>query len=313
MISSCAAGNARLLEAASLRFGDDGEDDLVTEDADEPGAPALAGLTVLLAEDNLTNQMVATQMLESLGAETALANDGEEALALLRERRFDVGLIDIEMPRLSGLELIVRLRAGPEPIASMPLIALTAYVMREHRAAIEDAGADGIIAKPILSIEKFGSDILAHVRKRRSRGAAPPEPAASRAAETRRDFRPGLATKKRHSVGAEIDRAVFDRLWASFDEARQEKLAACLTEDIAAACEDLAAAICSRNFKGVRAATHILMAVAGSIGAVRLQGLAQRLNSAGHASNDCMLDDDGSDLLLEAERVLRFVHCGKEA
>ena len=254
-------------------------------------AMPLAGMTILLAEDNPTNQLVAVQMLESLGAEVTLAVDGAEALVILGGRSFDAALIDIEMPRVSGIDLIRRARADPGPVADMPMIALTAYVMREQRAAIEEAGADGIIAKPILSIEKFGDDILAFVRQRRDRLA------------------PGAAAQSAAPAAAVpgMDKAIFNRLWESFDLAGRAELKSRVTKDIRNAAENADAALRSRDFKLLRSATHVLIAVAGVIGAQKLQSLARRLNSAGHAGDDSALDADGAELVKEADRVLSFV------
>ena len=106
----------------------------------------LSGLRVLLAEDNPTNQLVAAQMLESLGASVLLAEDGAEALEIVAREPFDVMLVDIEMPRVSGIEVLRTVRGLSGPIAEVPMIALTAYVMREHRAAIDAAGADDSLA-----------------------------------------------------------------------------------------------------------------------------------------------------------------------
>jgi CheY-like chemotaxis protein len=252
---------------------------------------SLSGMSVLLAEDNPTNQLVAVHMLETLGAEVTLANDGAEALEVLDDRLFDVALIDIEMPRVSGLDVIRQLRAHPGPVAAMPMIALTAYVMREHRAAIEDAGADGIIAKPIVSIGKFGSEILAHVRQRRER-----TPPARQAAPDVPDF----------------DRGIFQALCGSFGPEAQNELVSRISLDIADACEGIAVAVHGRDFDRLARASHPLISVAGMIGAGRLQVLAQRLNSAGHARDDADLDENGSVLLSEAERVLRLVCADRE-
>jgi CheY-like chemotaxis protein len=252
---------------------------------------SLAGISILLAEDNPTNQMVATQMLESLGADVTLAVDGAEALDILADRSFDVALIDIEMPRVSGIDLIRRVRASPGPIANMPMVALTAYVMREQRAAIEHAGADGIIAKPILSIEKFGDDILAFMRQRRER-VAPDGPAEQGATTT---------------VAAGIDRAIFGKLWESFDPAGRAELKTRIMQDIRGAVDIVGQALRDREQKRLRSATHVLIAVAGVIGAQKLQLLARRLNSAGHGGDDSGLDGDGAELIQEAERVLDFV------
>ena len=250
----------------------------------------LAGMSVLLAEDNPTNQLVAVQMLESLGADVTLAVDGAEALVILDGRSFDVALIDIEMPRVSGIDLIRRARARTGAVAEMPMIALTAYVMREQRAAIEQAGADGIISKPILSIEKFGDDILAFMRQRREHGAPPGAEAVAVAA-----------------APAGIDRGIFNKLWDSFDAASRAELKARVTQDIRNAAETVDGALRNHDLPRLRSATHVLISVAGVIGAHRLQSLARRLNSAGHGGDDSALDGDGAELVQEADRVLGFV------
>jgi CheY-like chemotaxis protein len=169
------------------------------------------------------------------------------------------------------------------------MIALTAYVMREQRAAIEQAGADGIIAKPILSIEKFGDDILGFMRQRQDRPApAAAEPVAARDA-------------------AAIDKATFDKLWGSFDLAGRAELKSRVTQDIRSAVDTADAALRGQDFQRLRSATHVLIAVAGVIGAHKLQSVARRLNSAGHAGDDSALDGDGAELVQEADRVLGFV------
>jgi two-component system, OmpR family, aerobic respiration control sensor histidine kinase ArcB len=257
----------------------------------------LAGVNVLLAEDNPTNQLVAVQMLESLGAAVTLASDGAEALGILCNQSFDVALIDIEMPRISGIDLIRRLRATPGPAEEMPMIALTAYVMREQRAAIQDAGADGIIAKPILSIEKFGDDIIGFMRQRQGRT---PRPGSADEA------RPGPPSPPARPA-ADIDRKTFDTLWASFKAEERIELKSRVTHDIRGAVVSIRSGVQSRDYGQLRAATHVLIAVAGVIGAQKLQALARRLNSAGHAGDESSLDRDGAELVDEADHVLDFV------
>lgn len=253
---------------------------------------SLGGLSILLAEDNPTNQLVAVQMLESLGANVTLAVDGAEALEILQGARFDVALIDIEMPRISGIDLIRRLRGSSSDLADMPLIALTAYVMREHRAAIDEAGADGIIAKPILSIDEFGEEILGHMRARL--GKAPSVKTTFAGAYPAED-------------SSSIDRGIFDRLWSSFDQDGRAELAEKICQDISQAQTQVAKSLENKDLEVIRGASHILISVAGSIGAVRLQSLAQCLNSAGHASDDAAIGKDGPELVMEAEKVLDFV------
>lgn len=261
----------------------------------------LSGLSILLAEDNPTNQLVAVQMLESLGATVTLANDGAEALEILEGTLFDVALIDIEMPRVSGIELIQKLRADSGPVADMPMIALTAYVMREHRAAISEAGADGIIAKPILSIERFGEEILEYMRERLASKATPIQPDANVA-------NPETATNDgSDQADAGIDREIFDRLCGSFDDATRIELIGKIRADVADAATRIEGSVPNRDVMELRAATHILISVAGAIGAIKLQTLAQCLNSAGHESDVAAIDRDVPKLLDEAKLVLDFV------
>lgn len=253
---------------------------------------------VLLAEDNLTNQMVAMQMLESLGAIVTVANDGLEALEILAERTFDVALIDIEMPRLSGIDLIRQVRSDGTNHADMPMIALTAYVMREHRAAIDTAGADGIIAKPILSIEQFGIDIRAIIERReesRNEAAGRTEPQA-----------PPMPDQPA------IDEEIFGQLCATFDRERLPELLGKVRTDIANGCASVRTAVENGDMSQLRAATHVLIAVAGAIGALGLQNLSQRLNSAGHASDKLAIERDAPELISEASRVIEQIDIGAE-
>jgi CheY-like chemotaxis protein len=249
----------------------------------------LSGLDILLAEDNPTNQMVAVQMLETLGAAVMLAADGEEALRLAEERPFDLALIDIEMPNLSGLEVIRHLRAGPPPKSQLPLIALTAYVMREHREAIDEAGADGVIAKPILSIEKLAEDILEMVAARRGKaGAAPAGPAAAEGAPA---FDPGA----------------LDGLAASLGRDAMPSLMARIEADLAALRAEVLAAVPRRDSQALRLASHSLMSIAGQVGANRLQARAQCLNSAAHGEEIPEMQQTGTELVAEIDAAVAYV------
>ncbi|WP_285671345.1 response regulator [Paralimibaculum aggregatum] len=249
----------------------------------------LDGLHILLAEDNPTNQMVAAQMLSALGASISLAVDGVEAVELAAKERFDLALIDIEMPRMSGLEVMRRLRAAPPPLCDMPLIALTAYVMREHQIAVEEAGADGLIAKPILSIEQLGSEIrrFMRARQRRIEGgprlAPDPETPPPAAAEADRAAS-GDMDEAQAEAAAEVDPSTYTALARSIGPDHMRDLLRQIDEDILGVRRDIETARAKRDTKLLREATHILVAVAGTLGATALQKNAQCLNSAAHSS-----------------------------
>ncbi|WP_426489971.1 PAS domain S-box protein [Hymenobacter sp. 102] len=109
---------------------------------------ALRGKRVLLVEDHPVNQQLAMLILESWDVETHVASDGHEALAQLEARLYDVVLMDIQMPGMSGLDVTRRLRQHPDPLrASTPVIALTANVMRSDNELYRAAGLD-YLSKP---------------------------------------------------------------------------------------------------------------------------------------------------------------------
>ncbi|MDE2364901.1 MAG: response regulator [Hyphomicrobiales bacterium] len=106
-------------------------------------------LSVLVVEDNRTNQKVVAKMLELAGSRAELADDGASALAILALKRFDVVLMDINMPVLDGVEATRRLRAREHGLERTPVVGLTADVTPETRARCLLAGMDECVTKPI--------------------------------------------------------------------------------------------------------------------------------------------------------------------
>ena len=121
-----------------------------------PARGLRTGTRVLLAEDNGVNQIVAQGMLDRLGCETHFAADGREALDLLAANRFDIVLMDCQMPELDGIEAcrIVRARERTQGLARQCIIALTANAMQGDREACLAAGMDDYLCKP-YSVEQL--------------------------------------------------------------------------------------------------------------------------------------------------------------
>ncbi len=117
--------------------------------ADAIGLALLDNLNILVVEDNATNRLIATHMLESLGARVTTAEDGERGVAAAAEGGFDLILMDIQMPGIDGMEAARQIRALPGLVAETPIIALTANVLRHQRDTYRAAGMDGVIGKPI--------------------------------------------------------------------------------------------------------------------------------------------------------------------
>ncbi len=118
-------------------------------------ADAPRRLRLLLAEDNLFNQKLATGLLEKEGHSVVVANNGKEALAILeRDPAFDVVLMDVQMPEMDGLEATAALRRREAGTGRrLPILAMTAYAMKGDRERCLDAGMDGYISKPIRARE----------------------------------------------------------------------------------------------------------------------------------------------------------------
>ncbi len=112
-------------------------------------APVLEGLRALLVEDNPTNRLVASKMLEAMGVQVTMAEHGGLGVDAARTGGFDLILMDVQMPVMDGLEATRRIRALGGPQAGVPIIGLTANAMAHQREAYMAAGMDGLVAKPI--------------------------------------------------------------------------------------------------------------------------------------------------------------------
>ena len=110
---------------------------------------SMEGLRILVVEDNPTNQLVISKMLAALGAVVETADDGIEGLEAVQTNAFDLILMDVQMPRMDGVEATRRIRALGSPAASTPIIGLTANVLGHQRQAYLAAGMNGVAAKPI--------------------------------------------------------------------------------------------------------------------------------------------------------------------
>jgi two-component system chemotaxis response regulator CheY len=102
---------------------------------------------VLLVDDSPTVRRMLDWSLKSLGVKTVHAGDGLEALELLRTRDVDLAIVDLNMPRMDGIELIRSLR-GIQKLKSLPIILLTTEGREEDRELAYDAGANLFMTKP---------------------------------------------------------------------------------------------------------------------------------------------------------------------
>ena len=113
-------------------------------------------LNILLAEDNIINQKVATGLLNKWGHNVEIANNGKEALEKLEEQNFDLVLMDVQMPEMDGLEATYNIRNSKSKVCNpnVPIIAMTARVMEGDRESCLKAGMNDYISKPI-NVDEF--------------------------------------------------------------------------------------------------------------------------------------------------------------
>ncbi|MEM8488118.1 MAG: ATP-binding protein [Bacteroidota bacterium] len=143
----------------------------------DTGLPATAhdSLQILLAEDNVINQKVATKFLERFGFKTDIANNGMEAIAMLGRKSYDLIFMDINMPEMDGIETTTQIR-NMKSIDQQPfIVAMTANVMQGDEELYLNSGMDAYISKPINVSEM--ERVIKIVKQRQSSTVRNPFPA----------------------------------------------------------------------------------------------------------------------------------------
>jgi PAS domain S-box-containing protein len=235
---------------------------LGTETRPEPeaGLPQLRTLDILVVEDNVINQKIVLGLLGQYGHRIVLAGDGSEALAKLGERRFDLVLMDMQMPVLDGIGATRAIRAlERDGDASwpgrLPIVAMTANAMAGDRERCLEAGMDDYLAKPLRAEELFAT-IAAHVG-----GVAASSPA--------------LAAPAAERMPAA---AIFDREAALARIGGDAELFATVAEifigDAASYCQSLQAALAAADVPALIREVHTLKSLFGTFSAQHGQDLA---------------------------------------
>ena len=216
-----------------------------------------AGVLILVAEDNPTNQVVIRRMLAKLGYAFDLADDGLAALEKYRKGEHGLLLTDFHMPHMDGFELTAEIRLREEGAGHrLPIVALTADALPGTEQRCLDSGMDGYLTKPIetkllaATLEKWLPQALA----------------------LRRAQAPAMSVAR--APGADIDPLVFNpvRLKETFGALDAEALGflAAFVADSRAMAKAVTEAMVSGDWKQARHHAHALKGAALSLGAVRL-------------------------------------------
>jgi len=244
------------------------------------------GVRVLVADDNLVNQRVASALLSSRGAAVTVVGDGQEAVEALADGVFDIVLMDVQMPRLDGIETTRSIRAGEQWTGKhLPIIAITAHAMAGDRERFLEAGMDAYVPKPLDAAVLFATMI--GLLSRAPDGAAPDPPPVQLQ----------LVTAADDSAAPPIDKAAALEKLAGDEELLVEIIDLYL-EDSPRVLEGLRAAAAAGDAEGVWKAAHRLKGSVGSLSAIPAFEAARDLEAGGRAG------DIDSELLARMETEL---------
>ena len=237
-------------------------------------------LDILVAEDNPVNQMVAVRMLERAGHRVTLAANGEEALAAIDRRRFDLVLMDVQMPVMGGIEATRSIRArearrswvAQGAWTPVPIIAMTAHAMEGDRERCLDAGMDDYLSKPVRPQALFAAIERAHRRLAGTDGEEDGSDALDR---------PEGGDDERGRIAClDETRAMFDG-----DEAVVQQLLAVFLRDAGRTVSELQRAAAGLDYARLGELAHALKGSLGLFAATRSVEAAQRLEELARAGD----------------------------
>src|SRR6266566_3655827 len=236
-------------------------------------------LRILLAEDNPVNQQVATAMLLKRGHKVDVVSNGREAVDAVTRERYDVVLMDIQMPEMDGFEATAKIRGLPQG-RTLPIIALTAHALSGERERCLERGMSGYVAKPFKA-----HDLFAAVEGRGTQPAdssVAPSPAVD------------LAAFRRSMEEAGAGEAV-DGILETFVATMPQRLDA------------LAAAARGAEAEPLQRAAHAFKSAAGTIGAGRLATLLEDMERAAQDGDVAGACDKLEHVRGEAQAALDYL------
>ena len=224
-------------------------------------------LRILLAEDNVVNQKVALRMLERMGYRADVAANGLEVLEALERQRYDVVLMDVQMPEIDGMEATRRIHerwpAGQRP----RIIAMTAHALSGDQERCLEAGMDDYISKPVRMEELMGA--LERC-----------QPLSGCADGSAKVLKTAIQTTAAGSSAAAIDPAVLEGFRGMMGESASELITLFL-EDTLELLAKMWESVAEGDAETLQRAAHTLKGNSATLGAMRLSGLCKELEFMG--------------------------------
>ncbi len=246
--------------AAALRIAGGGGE---TDRTDDKHAGAIVAAShprsILVAEDNRTNQMVVAKILERAGHHATIVDDGEAALDALNARDFDLVLMDVNMPVMNGIEATKLYRFSALGRPRVPIVALTADATEGAKQRCEEAGMDACVTKPIEPHRLLAIiDSLLRNAADAPQTALPAGETAAHTAERR---------SKSAATAAAVDVDALNKLESLGGKEFLDDLATQFLDDAADILHDLAKIMAAGDVHGFREQVHALRSAAANIGA----------------------------------------------
>ncbi len=231
--------------------------------------PEMVGTKVLLVEDTVMNQELATEILGSAGIKVVVASDGQQALDLIDTDSFDLVLMDVQMPVMGGYEATRRIREIPK-FKGLPIIAMTAHAMAGAKEECLDAGMNDYVTKPIDTRELFS--VMAKWLGQKAGGSF----AESRSQDSR--VNSGVGELSFDSLVAIDAESALGRL--NGNRKLLLNLLKTFTSSYAGVVGDITQAVAAGDLQASERIAHSLKGVAGSISAAGVQEAAKELEFA---------------------------------
>ncbi len=275
---------------------------------------AARSLRILLVEDNLVNQSLALELLEPRGHGVVVAGNGREALSALERERFDVVLMDVQMPEMDGFEAIGVIRERERQSGDhVPIVAMTAHAMKGDRERCLAAGMDDYLSKPIDAARLFAVVERAAASGARAAAAEAAEALApARAAGVADAARPaataeppvatiGTAPAALADVRLDAD-SILDRIGRN--RALLKRLVRLFFEEAPKLVADIRAALAREDRQALRRAAHSLRGSAAVFQTQTLCGLASAVEDL--AAGDADLATAAATVAAMEEEIERL-------
>lgn len=229
--------------------------------------PGFLGYRILVAEDNRVNQQVAVGMLERLGCGVGVVANGQEALEAVSCKRYDLVLMDCQMPKMNGYEATCQIRALKAGKGQVPIIAMTANVGKEDVDKCFSAGMDDYLPKP-LGLDLLRDKLQYWLGLISSIGEAPIADRSNIQSESQRGKAP---------LNAEVLKRLRTSVGSAFF-----KMIEVFLEDTPAYLDTLPRVIAENNTKELEKIAHSIKGSAKNFGATRLAFIAKQLEGLGN-------------------------------